>query len=93
MLIADINTAGASATVINGNVGQFQIAITGTWNAAIVELQKYVPDNDSWQVWKSITEDCVLTVDHIGGARFRTNTTITGSAPVLVCEVLGVGAV
>lgn len=88
MLISDINTAGASGQRIISTGGLIQISVSGTWNGGTVTLQRLLSDGTTWADVTSSTDDDYFIVESIGSAKYRTNTTHGGSAPVLVADVI-----
>lgn len=85
-LITDINTAGASAQIINARANMMQVLINGTWNGATVNLQKRISDG-TWITVQSWTDNAYDVVETIGSATYRFNTTHGASAPDLKCDV------
>ncbi len=86
MLISDINTAGASGSVMVSTGGLIQILLNGTWNGGTVTVEKQISDG-SWAAVASFTENDFYIIESVGSARYRTNTTHAASAPDLVCDV------
>lgn len=85
-LISDINTAGASASIITAKSNLMQVLISGTWNGGTVSLEKKLPD-DSWVAVQSWTDNAYDIVETVGSAQYRFNTIQGGSAPSLKCDV------
>lgn len=81
MIISDINAAGASSEHINTRAGLFQLLLNGTWNGATVTLEREVDGN--WLAVGSYTDNAYDIIETVGFGKYRLNTTVDGSAPVL----------
>lgn len=87
MLISDINTAGASGSVIATEGGLIQVLLNGAWNGGTVTIEKFVEEDGSWRAVASFTDNDFHIIEAVKQSKFRTNTTHGTGAPVLVCEV------
>jgi hypothetical protein len=85
-LISDINTAGASGSILIARSSLMQVILNGTWNGATVQLQIQMED-DSWVTVREWTDNAFDTIETVGSAKYRMFTIVPGTAPVLKCEV------
>lgn len=81
-MIGDINSAGASTYRIASPRGYIGITIGGTWDGAIVYLQKQLKSG-TWLSIYSFTQDTMEAVFVPYKGLFRLN---TSGSPTIECE-------